>query len=146
MGSRPGERKCLPSGKFAPFPAKQAHSQFCSQNYKGPWRPARNILGLSDRLPFQTGHGKTKTRPARNIECKIIQMNQFGHEIKLLTHVVNYTQRLKCLKKKSSAKIMKIMPLERSSLEILISRFLLRHRCSARWRTAHSRVASGRSP
>ena len=30
-------------------------------------------------------------------------MNQFGHEIKLLTHVVNYTQRLKRLKKRSSA-------------------------------------------
>ena len=30
-------------------------------------------------------------------------MNQFGHEIKLLTHVVNYTQRLQRLKKRSSA-------------------------------------------
>ena len=47
-------------------------------------------------------------------------MNQFGHEIKLLTHVVNYTQRLKRLKKRSSAlKIIKINPLKRSSSEIL---------------------------
>jgi len=63
---------------------------------------------------------KQKTRPAKNIERKNVQMNQFGHEIKLLTHVVNYTQRLKRLKKRSSAqKITKIKPLKRSSLEIL---------------------------
>ena len=53
-----------------------------------------------------------KTRPAKNIERKNVQMNQFGHEIKLLTHVVNYTRRLKRLKKRSSAKTMKIMPLK----------------------------------
>jgi len=73
-----------------------------------------SILSLSDKLPFQTGHGKTKkTRPAKNIERKNVQMNQFGHEIKLLTHVVNYTRRLERLKKRSSAKTMKIMPLKR---------------------------------
>ena len=61
-----------------------------------------------------------KTRPARNIERKNVLINQFGHEIKLLTHVVNYTQRLKRLKKRSSVqKITKIKPLKRSSLGIL---------------------------
>ena len=51
--------------------------------------------------------------PPENIERKNVQMNQFGHEIKLLTHVVNYTRRLERLKKRSSAKTMKIMPLKR---------------------------------
>ena len=58
--------------------------------------------------------------PPENIERKNVQINRFRHEIKLLTHVVNYTQRLKRLKKRSSAqKITKIKPLKRSSLEIL---------------------------
>merc|ERR1711911_56794 len=56
-----------------------------------------------------------KTRPAKNIERKNVQMNRFGHEITLLTHVVNYTRRLERLKKRSSAKTMKIMPLKRRS-------------------------------
>ena len=119
MGSRPRERKCLPSGKFAPFPAKQAHSQFCSQSYKGPWRPAWKYSWSVRQTSFPNWPWKNKkTRPARNIEREKVQINQFGHEIKLLTHVVNYTRRLERLKKRSSAKTMKVMPLKkRSSLK-----------------------------
>ena len=32
-GNRDPGIKCLPTGRVVPFPAKQAHSQFCSQSY-----------------------------------------------------------------------------------------------------------------
>jgi len=32
-GNRDPGIKCLQTGKVVPFPAKQAHSQFCSQSY-----------------------------------------------------------------------------------------------------------------
>ena len=33
----PGKESVYQRENFVPFPAKQAHSQFCSQSYKEPW-------------------------------------------------------------------------------------------------------------
>ena len=46
-GNRDPGIKCLQTGKVVPFPAKQAHSQFCSQSYKEPWLQKK----MKDRDP-----------------------------------------------------------------------------------------------